>query len=126
MSLVEGDEKSAGELLFKAATVWATNVAGFGLLYWAFDRGGPVRRAGPQPPLPDFRFPRMEEPQLTGPDWHPGLVDYIYLSFTNALAFSPTDAMPLSGRAKMLMLCEATASALTLLLVAARAVNIVQ
>lgn len=123
-SLLEGDEKSGGELLFKAATVWATNVVVFGLIYWAFDRGGPARRASPQPPLPDFGFPQMEAPGLAEPDWQPRLVDYIYVSFTNALAFSPTDTMPLTARAKMLMLCEASVSALTLLLVAARAVNI--
>jgi hypothetical protein len=123
-SLIEGDEKSGGELLFKAGTVWATNVVVFGLIFWAFDRGGPARRAGSQPPLPDFGFPQMDEPRLAGPDWHPRLMDYIYVSFTNALAFSPTDTMPLTHRAKLLMVCEATVSALTLLLVASRAVNI--
>jgi hypothetical protein len=66
----------------------------------------------------------MEEPLLADPDWQPRFLDYVYVSFTNALAFSPTDAMPLTRRVKMLMVCEATASALTLLLVAARAVNI--
>jgi hypothetical protein len=124
VSLVHGDEKSGGQLLLKAMTVWATNVISFGLLYWGFDRGGPVRRAQPDPPSPDFQFPQMENPQLAAPNWYPQLVDYIYVSFTNSIAFSPTDAMPLSRWAKLLMLSESGVSAITILLVAARAVNI--
>ena len=123
-SLVRGDETSGAQLLLKAMTVWGTNVVAFGLWYWAFDRGGPVRRVRPNPPDPDFQFPQMENPELVTPGWQPELVDYIYVAFTNAIAFSPTDAMPLSRRAKLLMLTESTISAVTLLLVAARAVNI--
>lgn len=123
-SLVNGDEKSGGELLFKAVTVWATNVIAFGLWYWALDRGGPVRREDPDPPPPDFQFPQTDNPQLTAADWRPRLVDYIYVSFTNATAFSPTDAMPLTPRVKLLMLAESAISSLTVLLVAARAVNL--
>ena len=96
----------------------------FGLWYWGFDRGGPVRRLQSDPPPPDFQFPQMENPQLAAPGWHPRLVDYVYVSFTNSIAFSPTDAMPLSRWAKVLMLFESSVSALTVLLVAARAVNI--
>lgn len=123
-SLVHGDEKSGGQLLLKAITVWSTNVVAFGLWYWAFDRGGPVRRLRRDPPPPDFQFPQMENPQLAAPGWTPHLVDYVYVSFTNAIAFSPTDAMPLSRWAKLLMLAESALSALTVLLVVARAVNI--
>jgi uncharacterized membrane protein len=123
-SLVRGDEKSGAQLLLKAITVWVTNVIAFGLWYWAFDRGGPARRLEPDPPLPDFQFPQMENPQLAAPDWQPELVDYLYVSFTNSIAFSPTDAMPLSRWAKLLMLTESALSAMTVLLVAARAVNI--
>jgi hypothetical protein len=123
-SLVRGDEKSGGQLLLKALTVWGTNVITFGLWFWAFDRGGPVRRLRPNPPPPDFQFPQLENPQLAAPGWSPQLVDYIYVSFTNSIAFSPTDAMPLSRWAKLLMLSESAVSALTVLLVAARAVNI--
>jgi hypothetical protein len=123
-SLVQGQERSGGELLLKAGTVWSTNVIAFGLWYWGFDRGGPVRRLQPDPPAPDFQFPQMENPQLASPGWQPGIIDYMYVSFTNAIAFSPTDAMPLSRWAKLLMLAESALSALTLLLVAARAVNI--
>ncbi len=123
-SLIRGDEKSAGQLLLKAVTVWSTNVIVFGVWYWGFDRGGPVRRLRPNPPRPDFQFPQLENPQLAEPDWQPRLVDYIYVSFTNSIAFSPTDAMPLTRRAKLLMLSESAVSAVTVLLVAARAVNI--
>lgn len=122
-SLARGDEKSGAQLLLEAITVWGTNVIAFGLWYWAFDRGGPVRRLRPDPPPPDFQFPQLENPQLAAPGWQPQLVDYVYVSFTNALAFSPTDAMPLSRWAKLLMLFESSSSALTILLVAARAVN---
>jgi len=123
-SLVRGQEKSGAQLLLKAATVWSTNVISFGLWFWAFDRGGPVLRLRPYPPLPDFQFPQMENPQLAVPGWQPRLMDYLYVSFTNAIAFSPTDAMPLSRWAKALMLIESSVSSLTVLLVAARAVNI--
>jgi uncharacterized membrane protein len=123
-SLVRGDEKSGAQLLLKAVTVWITNVIAFGLWYWAFDRGGPVRRLDPDQPPPDFQFPQLENPQLAAPGWHPELVDYLYVSFTNSIAFSPTDAMPLSRWAKLLMLSESALSAITVLLVAARAVNI--
>jgi hypothetical protein len=123
-SLVSGDERSGAQLLLKAVTVWGTNVVTFGLWFWMIDRGGPVRRLEPKPPPPDFQFPQMENPELAAPGWQPHLVDYVYVAFTNALAFSPTDAMPLSRRAKLLMLFESAMSALTILLVAARAVNI--
>jgi len=123
-SLVRGDEKSGAQLLLKAGIVWGTNAITFGLWYWAFDRGGPAERLRPDPPLPDFQFPQMENPQLARPGWRPELLDYLYVSFTNSIAFSPTDAMPLTRRAKLLMASEATLSSLTVLLVAARAVNI--
>jgi hypothetical protein len=123
-SLVRGDEKSGAQLLLKAITLWSSNVITFGLWYWAVDRGGPARRLEPSSPLPDFQFPQMENPELAEPGWQPRLVDYLYVSFTNSIAFSPTDAMPLTRRAKLLMLCESASSSLTILLVAARAVNI--
>jgi hypothetical protein len=123
-SLVSGDERSGSQLLLKAVTVWATNVVTFGLWYWMVDGGGPVRRLEPAATPNDFQFPQMENPQLAPDDWRPHLTDYVYVSFTNALAFSPTDAMPLTLRAKLLMLTESAMSALTILLVAARAVNI--
>ncbi len=123
-SLANGQERSGAQLLLKAITVWGTNTIAYGLWFWAFDRGGPVRRLEVDPPPPDFQFPQMENPQLAAPGWYPQLVDYLYVSFTNSIAFSPTDAMPLSRWAKLLMLSESAVSALTVLLVAARAVNI--
>jgi hypothetical protein len=124
ISLLQGREHSGPELLAKAITVWGTNVVAFGLWFWVFDRGGPARRQQPNEPLPDFQFPQMENPNLAAPDWHPQLIDYLYISFTNSIAFSPTDAMPLSRRAKLLMLAESATSAITVLLAGARAVNI--
>ena len=123
-SLVRGDEKSGSQLLLKALTVWSTNVITFGLWYWEFDRGGPIRRLRPDAPPPDFQFPQMENPELAEPGWRAHLLDYLYVSFTNSIAFSPTDAMPLTRRAKLMMLAESSLSSVTVLLVAARAVNI--
>jgi uncharacterized membrane protein len=125
-SLLRAEEKSGAELLLKAVTIWGTNVITFGLLFWEFDRGGPIRRREPQPPPRDFQFPQDENPTLAEPDWYPRLADYVYIAFTNAIAFSPTDAMPLTRRAKMMMLAESAISATTVLLVAARAVNILR
>ena len=123
-SVLTGHEHSGTELLLKGITVWSTNVITFGLWFWALDRGGPVRRREPDPPPPDFQFPQMANPNLAEPGWHPQFVDYLYVSFTGAMAFSPTDTMPLRRRTKLLMLAESSISALTVLLVAARAVNI--
>jgi uncharacterized membrane protein len=123
-SLVEGKETSGAQLLLKGITIWGTNVIAYGLWFWGIDRGGPVKRGLPNPPPPDFQFPQMENPELAAPGWYPQLVDYIYVSFTNSVAFSPTDAMPLTRRTKLMMLSESAVSALTILLVAARAVNI--
>jgi hypothetical protein len=125
-SLIAGDEQSGGELLLKGAAIWGTNVISFGLVFWFLDRGGPVRRIEPDPPFPDFQFPQHENPTLAPSDWHPRLWDYLYLSFTNSIAFSPTDAMPLTLTAKALMLLESAISATTVLLVAARAINILR
>jgi hypothetical protein len=125
-SLLEGHETNGTELLYKGATIWTTNMIAFGLWYWAFDRGGPVRRREADPPLPDFQFPQMENPNLAPAGWHPRLLDYIYVSFTNSIAFSPTDSMPLSHKAKLMMTVQSGASAVTVLLVAARAVNILR
>jgi hypothetical protein len=123
-SLVSGQEKSGPQLLLKGVTIWGTNVVAFGLWFWGLDRGGPIRRIEANPPPPDFQFPQLENPQLAEPGWHPRLLDYVYVSFTNSIAFSPTDAMPLTRWAKSLMLIESAVSAITVLLVAARSVNI--
>jgi hypothetical protein len=123
-SLLMGHEDNGAELIYKGLTIWSANMVAFGLWYWAFDRGGPVRRREPDPPLPDFQFPQMTDPAFTEPGWQPRLFDYIYVSYTNSIAFSPTDVMPLTHQAKALMMIQSSASALTILLVAARGVNI--
>ncbi len=123
-SLISGHEHSGGQLLLKALTVWATNAITFGLWFWTVDCGGPIRRFEPDPPLPDFLFPQVSDPALAESGWYPRLFDYLYVSFTNSIAFSPTDTLPLTRMAKMLMLAESAVSAVTLLLVAARSVNI--
>jgi hypothetical protein len=122
-SLISGHEKSGAQLLMKAGTVWLTNVILFGLWFWLYDQGGPLRRLRGGGP-PDFLFPQIDSPDVAAPDWRPHFIDYMYVSFTNSIAFSPTDTLPLSKWAKLLMLFESAISALVVLLVAARAVNI--
>jgi hypothetical protein len=122
-SLVSGHEKSGAQLLMKASTVWLTNVILFGLWFWLYDQGGPLQRLRGQGP-PDFLFPQIDSPDVAAPGWRPHFIDYMYVSFTNSIAFSPTDTLPLSRWAKLLMLFESAISALVVLLVAARAVNI--
>lgn len=113
-----------GELLLSALVIWATNVIVFGLLFWELDHGGPVERTTGERTAPDFQFPQDENPALAAAGWRPEVWDYLYVSLTNSIAFSPTDAMPLSPPAKRLMGLGAILSAITVLLVAARAVNV--
>ncbi|MGA8745016.1 MAG: hypothetical protein WB507_04030 [Solirubrobacterales bacterium] len=122
--LLERNTAAGRDLIIAAGQIWLTNVAVFGLWFWEIDRGGPHLRTAPEPREPDFLFPQMGVPDLPFQDWRPGFVDYLYVAFTNASAFSPTDAMPLSVRVKALMLAEAMASFMTVGLIAARAVNI--
>jgi len=117
---------SAGPLFATGASIWATNVIAFALWYWEFDRGGPVHRAHGTRLHPDLMFPQMVSPQLAPPDWEPQFVDYLYLAFTNATAFSPTDVMPLARWAKLTMLVQAAISLGVGALVIARAVNILR
>jgi len=126
-AIVEGIAgSSAGPLLATGASVWATNVIAFGLWYWEFDRGGPVRRALGTFRHADLMFPQMTAPELAAPDWEPRFVDYLYMSFTNATAFSPTDVMPLARWAKLTMLVQSAVSLAIGALVIARAVNILK
>jgi hypothetical protein len=117
---------SAAPLFGTGASIWATNVIAFALWYWEFDRGGPVQRAQGTMRHPDLMFPQMVSPQLAPADWEPRFVDYLYLGFTNATAFSPTDVMPLSRWAKMTMLVQSAVSLAVGALVIARAVNILR
>lgn len=112
------------QLAFSSVLIWLTNVLVFALWYWELDRGGPDERSHPAHRQPDFLFPQMVTPHCTHARWAPTFMDYLYVSFTNATAFSPTDTMPLTPWAKALMAVQALASLLTIALVAARAVNI--
>jgi hypothetical protein len=120
-----GSTMTGRELLFTGVTVWVTNAISFGLAFWELDCGGPVARAlSTAPRRPDFQFPQDDNPRLAREGWAPRLLDYQYVSLTNSIAFSPTDAMPLTRLAKSLMAMESALAAITLLLLAARAVNI--
>ncbi|MGO9959242.1 MAG: hypothetical protein ACLP50_25275 [Solirubrobacteraceae bacterium] len=112
------------ELIGSGIVLWVTNVLLFGIWYWQLDRGGPLARAADPDALPDFLFVQMTERRFAPPDWQPNLVDYLYTSFTNATAFSPTDTMPLTSTAKWLMTVQSLTALVTIGLVVARAVNI--
>jgi hypothetical protein len=122
--IVAGDAGGASHLLVEGVAIWATNVIAFGLWYWQFDRGGPVERAHAKRKHPDLLFPQMQEPDLAEPEWEPTFFDYLYTSFTNATAFSPTDVLPLSRWAKAVFLVQSAISLVTVALVISRAVNI--
>jgi uncharacterized membrane protein len=122
--LVIGGSAGGRPLIMAGIEIWVTNVLLFAVWYWEIDRGGPQARKLAVLEEPDFLFPQMTQENLGGLNWRAGYVDYLYVSFTNAAAFSPTDTMPLSQLAKMLMLVQSGASLVTLGLVVARAVNI--
>jgi uncharacterized membrane protein len=117
---------SGRTLLYGALDVWWTNVIAFALWYWELDGGGPVLRVTESDRARDFAFVQMTDSEVKARGWRPSFVDYFYVAFTNSSAFSPTDTLPLTRRAKVLMLVQSTFSILTLLLVAARAVNILR
>jgi len=112
------------QLFASSIVVWVSNVLIFSLLYWRIDRGGPEARANNAGTRPDWLFPQAGAPEDAPPDWRPTFVDYLFLGFSTATAFSPTDALPLTSRAKMLMMLESTMSLGTIVVVAARAINI--
>jgi hypothetical protein len=122
---VHGNSAPGGRsLIYASVPVWVTNVLVFALWYWELDRGGPVARLELHRRQPDFLFPQMTAPDATRRDWSPAFIDYLFTSFTNATAFSPTDTMPLTSWAKMLFMVQSLASLLTVALVVSRAVNI--
>lgn len=125
-AMISGTLSNARDLLLSAGSIWLTNVVVFALWYWELDRGGPGKRAEARKPFPDFLFPQMSDPGYSPSSWHPNFFDYLYTSFTNATAFSPTDVMPLTRWAKMLMLLQSLTALLTVGLVIARAVNILR
>ena len=111
-------------LIIGGSVIWLTNVLLFSLWYWELDRGGPGRRAAGPDGRPDFLFPQMTDDVVEPRDWRPWFADYLYVSLTNATAFSPTDTMPLSIQAKLLMGLQSLISLVTIGMVLARAVNI--
>ena len=113
-------------LIYSAISVWVTNVIIYGLWFWEIDRGGPSRRGTKLEGHPDIQFPQMENPQLAPVSWSPGFVDYLYTAFANGTSFAPADALPLTGQAKLLFGFESAVSLVTVAVVAARAVNILQ
>jgi hypothetical protein len=136
--LFAGKANEGKSLLLAAGQVWLTNILVFGLAFWELDRGGPVTRTRTRRPLlpaADFRFPQDEDHDAVSEvaagssvksGWAPGFIDYLYVSVTNSSAFSPTDTMPLSPRAKMLMGIQSMSAILISVLVIARGVSLLQ
>jgi len=113
------------QLFASSIAVWVTNVLIFSLLYWQIDRGGPESRVNNAGPRPDWLFPQEGAPaEDVPPGWRPAFVDYLFLGYSTATAFSTTDVMPLTSRAKLLMMIESMISLATIVVVAARAINI--
>ncbi|WP_246128118.1 hypothetical protein [Amycolatopsis rhizosphaerae] len=128
VQLVEGIVSASitdrpASILVSAAIVYWTNIVVFSLWYWEFDRGGPGQRATGTAEYPDFMFPQMSSPEFAPRGWKPTYADYLYLSFTNATAFSPTDVMPLRRWAKVTMMLQSSVSLILALLVVAWAIN---
>jgi len=122
--LLTAGKTDAHALIGSGVVLWVTNVLLFGVWYWQLDGGGPTARRRRRKPHPDFLFVQMSSPHFAPRGWHPTLVDYLYTSFTNATAFSPTDTMPLTPLAKALMAAQSLVALVTVGLVVARAVNI--
>jgi uncharacterized membrane protein len=124
---VGGEQPGGGQLLASGFVVLLTNVVTFAFAFWELDLGGPVARALTEDrKRPDFQFPQDDNPDVAQPGWEPRLLDYAYVALTNATAFSPTDVMPLTPRAKLVMALESMVSITTVLIVAARAVNVLK
>jgi len=112
------------QLLASSVTAWATNVVAFSVVYWQLDRGGPEARANRLGKKAEWAFPQASGSDAEALEWLPTSADYLFLSYCTATAFSPTDVLPVTVRAKMLMMVESTLSLITLVIVASRAINI--
>jgi hypothetical protein len=113
-------------LFYTSIGIWVGNVLIFTLLYWLIDRGGPDARERDEVRYPDFDFPAMDDDAPVPPGWKPGMVDYLFLGFTTSTAFSPTEAMPLTSRAKLLVILQSSIALITIAIVAARTINILK
>lgn len=121
--LINGGKAGGHGLIISGAVIWLSLVLLFAVWYWEFDRGGPGKRAAGRARYPDLQFPQMADPDLAHQDWEPSYLDYLYFSFTNAAAFSPTDVMPLRIWAKMTMMLQAVVSLVLAVMVVAWAIN---
>ena len=115
---------SGRQLFTSSVAAWVTNVLAFSLVYWRIDRGGPEARANDAGAKPDWLFPQAGVPEAAPSDWRPMFVDYLFIAFTAATAFSPADALPLTRRAKLLTMVESSVSLTTLVVVASRAIGL--
>ena len=116
---------SQGRALIGAGVlIWLTNFLIFALWYWEIDRGGPGKRASGHDGPPDFLYPQMADDRIEPLEWRPKFIDYLYVSLTNAAAFSPTDTMPLTPMAKSFMGIQSLVSLVTIGLIVSRAINI--
>jgi uncharacterized membrane protein len=123
--ILDGSDRDNGTvLLATGAALWLTNVIAFSLWYWLLDRGGPAARASDSPLAAAFAFPENATPELAPPNWRPQYLDYLYLAYTNSTALSPTDTLPVTRWAKMLMLAQSSISLVVAVMIIARAVNI--
>lgn len=113
-------------LLVSGSVIWLTNIIAFGLWYWNLDRGGAAARALGTGSSPAFVFPEMTNPELVRDGWYPSFVDYLHLSYSTSMAFSPTDVSAIKPWAKLMMMAEETISLVVGILVVARAVNILK
>jgi len=120
-----GSSLSGEELLLNAATIYTTNIFLFALWYWEMDAGGPDRRAAALK-NPDFLFPQMVHSYIASSIWRPGFMDYLYLSSTNVMNFASADTLPVSHRAKILMMVQSLVSVATVVLVISRAISLMQ
>jgi hypothetical protein len=116
---------NAFSLLSSSVAIWVVNLLMFSLLYWQLDRGGPRARVSGKNVRPDWVFPQPAAPEDLPADWRPMFLDYLYLGYNTATAFTPTDALPLTRRAKMLMMVESIISLLTMVIVLSRAISII-
>ncbi|MGO9320754.1 MAG: hypothetical protein ACLQBY_08150 [Solirubrobacteraceae bacterium] len=122
--LLHHEVSNGRQLIVSGVLIWLTNFLIFALWYWEMDRGGPGRRASGRDGPPDFLFPQMNDDRIEPSDWRPRFIDYLYVSLTNAAAFSPTDTMPLTPVAKSVMGAQSIVSLITIGLIVSRAVNI--
>jgi hypothetical protein len=125
-AMLSGHAGTGRTLLLDSLNIWMTNIVLFALWFWALDRGGPAAKGLVSKQKSDFLFAQQQTDSARKqfPNWSPGFVDYLFLAFTNSTAFSPADTLPLTARAKLLMMAESVISLATIALVASRAVGI--